>query len=361
MGSIRSVVVVNVGSSKKECAPYVIHPTKQIRTAFPYRVPMRVPHWLATKAMQRFSRSIRIFEEAQFVKRYPEHAEIVVGRSQGLGDLLMLTPSLRELARTGWKVVLGCCEHFIPAMRHNPHIHQILPCEPNQMPAYKCHNKIDLNWKVERVRGKQLRRPRAMLFADLVGVEPTNYHPILVLTDDEREAAKEATGGGDYIVIPAETSAAYRSYPKTLELVTELANRGHKVVLTHHFKRYEVEHPNVVDLQRKVDTGVLCAVIAGARAVISPDTGPMHVGLTFRVPTVCLEGPMPPEIYTSHYRNSPKRILQRELPCLGCGHTTTFHSFHCDRNRRRPQECMYFDPATVANVVEETMKESVAA
>jgi ADP-heptose:LPS heptosyltransferase len=352
---------MNVRSHKKECAPYVIHPTKAERYAFPYRVPKRVPHWLGARAMRRFARSIRVFEEEQFLKRHPEHAEILIGRSQGLGDLLMLTPSLRELARVGWKVVLGCCEHFIPALRHNPHVHRFIPCEANHMPEYKCHNKINLNWKVERLRGKQLRQPRPMLFADLVNVEPTNYHPILVVTEEEREKAREATGGGEYIVIPAETSAAYRSYPRTLELVMELAKRGQKVVLTHHSKRYRIEHPNVVDLQRKIDTGTLCAVIEGAKLLISPDTGPMHIGLTLRTPTICLEGPMPPEIYTSQYKNSPKRILQRELPCLGCGHTTTFHTFHCDRNKRRAQECMLFDPGMVADVAEETLRQAVAA
>jgi ADP-heptose:LPS heptosyltransferase len=312
--------------------------------------------------MQHFRRSIRIYEEQAFLRQHPEHGEILVGRSQGLGDILMLTPSIRALSSSGWKVVLGVCKHFVPAVANNPDVYSIVACEPNEMPDYKCHNKLDLNWKVERMRGKQFTTPRAKLFAELCHVEPTSWHPTLVVDDDDRKEAMKLTKGKDYIVIPAEASSHYRSYKRTPELVAELLKRGHRVALTHHFKRYSLpKHKNFLDLQKKVDVGVLCALIERARAVISPDTGPMHVGLTLRVPTVCLEGPMPPDIYTSHYEGSPKRILQRPFKCLGCGHRGQFHGAHCGEYKRQPQECMDFAPEEVADAVETLVKEKAAA
>ena len=354
---------MNVNSPKRECVPYVISPTSQAtRWSFPYRVPRRVPHWVGSRALRHFPRSIRIFEEREFLKKFPDHAEIVVGRSQGLGDILMLTPSLRALARAGWKVVLGVCQHFIPAVANNPDVHRVLACEANQMPVYKCHNKIDLNWKVERMKGKEFQIPRAKLFAQYVGVDPTSWHPTLVVSDEDREEARRITKGKSYIVIPAEASSAYRSYHKVTELVDVLLGRGHHVAVTHHFKRWDLpQHKRLLDLQKKVDVGVLCALIERARAVISPDTGPMHIGLTLRVPTVCLEGPMPPDVYISHYEGSPKRILQRDFPCLGCGHRKHFHSADCDANKKRAQECMEFDPVEVANAVEKLTKGAAAA
>ena len=353
---------MNVNSPRKETAPYVIHPTQFLRWTFPYRTPMRVPHWVGSRAIRHFPRSIRIFDEKEFIRKHTDYAEIVVGRSQGLGDILMLTPSLHALAKVGWKIVLGVCKHFMPVVANNPDVYRVLPCEENQMPVYKCHNKIDLNWKVERMRGKQLTTPRAKLFAQFVGVEPTSWHPTLVISDEDREKARKLTKGKQYIVIPAAASSVYRSYHMVDELTNVLLERGHPVAVTHHHKAVKLpKHKNLLDLQGKVNTGVLCALIERARAVISPDTGPMHIGLTLRVPTVCLEGPMPPDIYTSHYENSPKRILQRDLPCLGCGHRKHFHGAHCDEYRRRPQECMDFPPWEVADAVELLMKQAVAA
>jgi lipopolysaccharide heptosyltransferase II len=52
---------------------------------------------------------------------------------------------------------------------------------------------------------------------------------------------------------------------------------------------------NVTDLCGRTDLKGLAALIAGAKAVVSNDSGPMHIAAALRVPLVALFGPTDPD------------------------------------------------------------------
>lgn len=96
--------------------------------------------------------------------------------------------------------------------------------------------------------------------------------------------------------------------PYVVRTVTELASLGHRVVLT----GSPAEAPYVAGLyqqvpqnlrDRVVDTagsltlGELLALMDQAACVLTNDTGPMHMSIALRRPTVCLFGPGSPDHY----------------------------------------------------------------
>lgn len=76
----------------------------------------------------------------------------------------------------------------------------------------------------------------------------------------------------------------------------------------------------IVDLCGKTDLKGLTALIAGARAVVSNDSGPMHIAAALDVPVIALFGPTDPK-KTGPYgwqKNRKLNVLSAGVPCSPC-------------------------------------------
>ena len=324
---------------------------------FPYAAAVRVNHYEAQTISKRI-RSVVPMTVKDYRQRFGCKPKIFIGRSQGIGDILMLTPALRQLHDEGWDITLAVMHQFLPVVERNPFLVRAVGCGPNEMPPTKIANRVNLNMKVEQAF-KQFHVPRAELFARLVGVQvpEEKKHPILVLNDMDRQTAKLLMGRKKWIGIAVRTSTTSRNYPQPQELALLLAARGHNVVLVHHESNKKTgcvpEHENILDLQGKTTCGEMMAIVERCAAFISADSGPMHVALTLKTPCVCLEGPMPPRIYLSSYKQSPKTVMQKALPCVGCAHKGMFQQ--CLKYAKSLHECMKFPPIEVVGAVEKLM------
>lgn len=77
---------------------------------------------------------------------------------------------------------------------------------------------------------------------------------------------------------------------------------------------------HIFNLAGKTDLKELVALIAGARAVVSNDTGPMHVAAAFNKPLVALFGPTDP-VKTGPYgwqKNKNFRVIKSGVSCRPC-------------------------------------------
>ncbi|GIJ28051.1 hypothetical protein Vqi01_32130 [Micromonospora qiuiae] len=100
-------------------------------------------------------------------------------------------------------------------------------------------------------------------------------------------------------------------------LAGELTARGHRVVLTGSAGEREIGARVAADaglppdavLAGRTDLGRLAALVAGARLVISGDTGVAHLATGYRVASVVLFGPVPP----SRWGPPPERRRHRVL------------------------------------------------
>lgn len=332
-------------------------PVGRVYQTFHYGKPIRVTKHEA-QMVQKRHRSVVPMRIEDFVGRFHEAPEIFIGRSQGIGDILMLTPALRVLAKEGWKITLAVMHEFVDIVKHNPDIAHVVGCKANEMPITDIASTLNLNLQVERIRGMDYQMPRADLFAKLLSVKvPMDKRlPILILGKSEKRKAKKLLGEKKWVGVCVRTSTTARNYPYTQELVELLAKKKHNVVLLHHEPPAKtgiiVEHERVLDLQGKTTSGVMCAIIDRCSCVISPDSGPMHVALTLKTPCVCLEGPMPVRVYLSSYAGSPKKVMVKDLPCIGCGHDPG-HWMACEKNDQPDHECMRFPPKDVVAAVEE--------
>jgi ADP-heptose:LPS heptosyltransferase len=347
-------VAVNVSKGRPETWPrwrYDNHVAIELR---PF-APMRVPRHVGITLIKKF-RQVRYMLPDQFKAKFGYKPPILIGRSMGIGDILMLEPSLRALAAEGWAVHFACMkastrQDFTDLVRYHPKLERVLTCSANKMPeGVDIAAKVNLNMKVEIMKGAQWRTPRSLLFSQLLGVTIRKKHPLLKLNPAwNRKAARLIPEGA--IGVCVETSSEHRNYMHTDALVEELANRGHKVVLLHHAKVCNVKHENVIDLQGVLTVGQLCAVIKRCAAVVSPDSGPMHIAMTLRTPVVAIEGPTPPAVYHWNYEKSPKRVLQKDLKCKGCWHRGKFAQ--CIEHGYHDHECMDWPVEEVADAAEE--------
>ncbi len=77
---------------------------------------------------------------------------------------------------------------------------------------------------------------------------------------------------------------------------------------------------NIIDLCGKTGLKELSALLSGAKAVVTNDTGSMHIAAALDVPVVALFGPTDP-VKTGPYRwqtNSRLRVLQAGVSCSPC-------------------------------------------
>ena len=133
----------------------------------------------------------------------------------------------------------------------------------------------------------------------------------------------------------------YRAWPVEhwRDLLTELADtRGENVVLIGgkaeeaYFRLLEPLPAGVVSLAGRTTLPELMAVLAGARALITTDTGPSHLAAAVGTPVLVVFGP------SDHRKTGPfatadndVRILRAGLPCSPCVFTGELE--RCPENR----------------------------
>ncbi len=79
---------------------------------------------------------------------------------------------------------------------------------------------------------------------------------------------------------------------------------------------FPVLAPNVVDLRNKTSLAVLLGLLGEARAVISTDSGPLHLADAFETPVVAVYGASDPR--KTGPKGKASRILTGNVPCRPC-------------------------------------------
>jgi len=187
-----------------------------------------------------------------------------------------------------------------------------------------------LTWAVEwDPAAHEARRSVGLLKA--LGLAVGKPQPQLVATGEDRQRADELLrrhgAEGPHVVVHVGAGTTSRQWPT--ERMTELVRRLRAmtlgpVVLTgseHEKPRAEAINAGVsgsaLDLTGLTDFGQLVGVLAGARAVVSCDTGPPHLAAALGVPTVVLfSGAALPR----NFRPIGPRVesLYRPTPCAPC-------------------------------------------
>lgn len=145
--------------------------------------------------------------------------------------------------------------------------------------------------------------------------------------DDGRLAVEDVAtppdsiGTEPYIVVHPGASVPAREWPAEHHAAAvELMSRtGHRVVVTGGPSDREltaqVAGTTGVDLGGRTDVKTLAGVIAGARAIVTGNTGPAHLAAAVGTPVVSLFSPVVPAVRWAPYRVRLELLGDQNAPC----------------------------------------------
>ncbi|WBB46584.1 glycosyltransferase family 9 protein [Verrucosispora sp. WMMA2044] len=245
---------------------------------------------------------------------YPEQ-QLVLAAPAWLGplvelvggvDRLLPTDGLDRLARPAGRVAVAVNLHG-----RGPRSHRLLAAaRPGRLIAFanaEAPHADGPQWDDDE---HEVSRWCRLLREYDIAADPTDL--------DLRRPGPELAAGGLTVLHPGSKEPAKR-WPaaRYAALARELTGRGHRVVLTGSASErdmvarvaYRAGLPTAAVLAGRTDLAQLAALIAGARLVVSGDTGVAHLATGYRTPSVVLFGPVPP----ARWGPPPERRRHRAL------------------------------------------------
>lgn len=325
----------------------------------------------------------------------------LVVRLSALGDVVLATGVLEHLrAVLGWEFHFLTRPAFAPALQGLPSVRKLVLPEPGAMHGaawfsacrdlaarHEGFGLLDLHGNLRSRtlaalwRGPVLRAPKLALPRRLFGLtrgerlrtylERTNVpqryalavlqeapprealRPVIHLREEELAFGRDLVAGlGDDVPVcalhPYATHAGKR-WPTGHwhSLAQRLAMTGWKTVVVGRHKEplFAVDPPEgTTDLTNATDIRQTCAILSQCQALVTGDSGPMHLATAVGTRVVALFGPT---VRAWGFAPSGPRdvVLEAPLPCRPC-------SLHGGRGCRRGERCMReIDPDAVARAV----------
>jgi ADP-heptose:LPS heptosyltransferase len=242
-------------------------------------------------------------------------ARLVVARDNGLGDVLMATPLLREAKRRrpGLHTVFHTTR-FAALVRGLPYIDEVLPFEPRPAGA------IYLRYE----DATPPRVPLAQIFADHVGLRLADWAPDCVVAP-----ARVETFRAGWAALPrprvlvlrrASRWAPNKDWPDA-RWAALLARLGEAATLIEigapDADLGAVAAPHYLDLRGRTTLEDLAAAVAAADLYLGPVSGPMHIAAALGTPCVAICGGYEhPRGYA--YPENLVHTLYTPMPCAPC-------------------------------------------
>lgn len=277
--------------------------------------------------------------------------------------MLMATPTFLGLKEkypgcnltvaTSWDYSSGALPQLL---RNNPHIDQVVRVEPMQFATgwLKRAKREFINVPNDRIpdcviaadlvielavicamtESEEMHSPegvrthRTDIWCKAAGVNPSSKKPILRLTEEElrigRQWCDENLGEGVRIGLPLKTMSGtmigkdVRGWPHTERFAHMLHRSGYKVLTIDPMRRLEECIPALIGHPIRF----VASVIAHLDAVVTPDTGILHVAGAVGTPIVGLFGSTDGDLRMREYCGS-FTVSKRLAPCGPCWYHNT--------------------------------------
>lgn len=277
-------------------------------------------------------------------------------RGGGFGDLLMLTPLIRELKKR-WPEIwihVSCGEQYDDVFDGLGVIVEKMPI------PYDKQTRIDSLIAFEDTvegdpRARELSMPQ--LFAHRAGITLTDLKPDYRVTPEEKEWAWDTYPLTDLprVGIQFLASGLYRSYPKTDAVMLALAKKA-QVFLIGQPGQIELtqEVPNLINLMgHKLSFRQSAALVSTCDVCVSPDSALVHLCSALNVPCIGLYGPFPSRLRLT---TSLAYAFDGVAACAPC-------FFHADHPNHFPAgmpcakalKCVALDSIPVDDIVNRVM------
>jgi heptosyltransferase-2 len=298
---------------------------------------------------------------------------ILLVRFSAIGDILLLTPLLRALRRRhpDARITLVTRTPFLPLLAHNPHLNELIGWEPGtslhalgrRLREQRYSHQLDLHGSLRSQRLRwhtggrwatypkhrlartilirtrrdlyRDRRPVAERYFDAareLDVSPDGGSLELFLPRSALETAQafltaRGIGGSRQLIAVAPGAAHFsKRWPPHhwIGLVRRLVEGGNDVVVLGGPSDRAIgvavagaAEPHAASAAGEFDLLGSAALLKRSRALVSGDTGLMHLATSVGTPVVALFGPTVEQFGFFPYR-AKAAVLQRDLSCRPC-------------------------------------------
>lgn len=255
---------------------------------------------------------------------------ILVDRRKAVGDVIMITPVLRELRkRYGSSAFIQVVTEETIVLENNTDINAVV--NPSNMKAEDPWDLyVNLNDAYEyNVQSHYVDTYLYRAFGN--NIDHIDRSLVLETTDEERQAVDEAIEdiGGPYVVFHMRRWAWENKNMDptmwTMVMAWLEANYPDMRMITvgsqYDMKMPAGEGSRYIDLVDQLSLGEIRHLISNAQAFVGGDSGPYHVAATTNTPIVALLSHLAPEQilpWRDGEFGKNVHVVQSQVPCVGC-------------------------------------------
>lgn len=250
--------------------------------------------------------------------------QLDLARQQGMGDVLLCTPALRELKRVNPNCKIRFYTDFVPLLKGLPYLDEVLPIQ-------------NAPREVRQMGYEGYTPPRghlAKIIGDQLGVEVTNVRPDCVVNPELAAHYRQllASFPKPHVVVLRRASnwTPNKDWPhESWNVVVEnISRQGTVVELGGAPGPTPAAVGSYLDLRQQTTIEQMAALISVAHLYVGPVSGPMHVAAATGTAAVVIYGGFESPVGLNGY---PRQIsLYSALPCAPCWRTDTCpHARQC--------------------------------
>ena len=267
----------------------------------------------------------------RYSPRSAARSQVLATRAMGgIGDLLMMTPGLRALAKTRSQPVrLAIPRKFFAIFENNPHV-ELLDIDATQI-----ETGDHVRWRnlticpaaaYESTRRPWVRKSRVELFAKGLGVRASQLarwgdKVELFLDARQREAAAafvraKGLGSRPLVGVQPYSRDSYKDHPGINAFIEDLA-RDYDVLVFHHTDSGLPSGPGIATTAG-LPLSLSLALVSRLGAMVSCDSAFLHAAGAFDVPVFAMFGPTDGSLFTRHHRFATVFQNKTSFPCSPC-------------------------------------------
>lgn len=271
----------------------------------------------------------------------PAARRICIVRPGGLGDLIILTPILRQIAGNEPQARITVCTYpwNAPVLEGLPYVHEIINYPLPQARWLDFDAIVGLEDLLEYDPTPTTTHAVDAMLRQFPGLTVADRKPEYAMGVGEQMRALDifdrptTKPGGLVIGLQLQASAKARTYSRNPTLLHHLIERGHGVRVFGEPGRKNVQHEwgNRLHDLASGDTGGRApsiresiALASDCDAIIAPDSAFVHVAGALDIPCVALYGSFEAKTRMAYYPSV--HALQGRRPCAPCcWHSRTGH------------------------------------
>ena len=213
-----------------------------------------------------------------------------------MGDILMMTPALKELSKK-YKIDIQFLKEYKEILENLEFIDNIYDFEEKIDDSL--YDKIidisNFEFNYEKIRQPYIYKNKLEIFSDALNVKMGNNIPIIVLSEKEKEKAKdilEKFSKDKKIILIAPKSKNlsrdwdFKNWKKLIKMLSE--EKKYHLVVADEKINWDVEGISFFNKKTKRELFLLTSIVD---LVITPDSGLLHVAGAFEKKVITIFGP----------------------------------------------------------------------